>query len=206
MTILLISFDIVSVDAIDIGFILDGSETLGKDGFEEVKKFVTNTIDSYTISRKGTHIGIVEVSENARVVIPFDKTFDAEELKRLVNETEPSNKKARNVDIAFELAKKKLFSEKGGSRSGVPRVVIFVTSGKSTGRTPMKNAVEPFRNDGVRVYVIAVGNQTDPKEDIDTASDKDGVVQTDEPKDLPGMSSKIVDKIGNDIRKSKIFL
>jgi hypothetical protein len=206
MTILLISFDIVSVDAIDIGFILDGSETLGKDGFEEVKKFVTNTIDSYTISRKGTHIGIVEVSENARVVIPFDKTFDAEELKRLVNETEPSNKKARNVDIAFELAKKKLFSEKGGSRSGVPRVVIFVTSGKSTGRTPMKNVVEPFRNDGVRVYVIAVGNQTDPKEDIDTASDKDGVVQTDEPKDLPGMSSKIVDKIGNDIRKSKIFL
>ncbi len=203
---LLISFNTVSMDAIDVGFILDGSETLGKGGFEEVKKFVVNAIDSYEISSKGTHIGIVEFSEKARVVIPFDKTFDAEELKRLVNETEPSNKKPRNADIAFKLAKKKLFSAAGGSRPGVPRVVVFITSGKPTGRSPMKDVVEPFRNNGIRVYVVAVGNQTDPKSDIDTASDKDGVVRTDEPKDLPGMASKIVDKIGSDIRKSKIIL
>lgn len=195
----------VSVDAIDVGFILDGSETLGKDGFEEVKKFVAKTIDSYEISREGTRIGVVEFSEKPRVVIPFDKTFDVQELKRLINETEPSLKKARNVDIAFNLAKKKLFTEDTGSRSGVPRVVVFVTSGESTGRTPMREVVESFRNDGTRVYVVHVGNMTDPQEILDTASDKHGVIQTDEPKDLPDMASKIVDKIGEDIEKSKIL-
>lgn len=191
------------MDALDVGFILDGSETLGKDGFREIKTFVVNMLDSYEISEKGTHIGVVEFSENAQVVIPFDLTFDRAEIERLLNETEPSNKKARNSDVAFELAKKKLFSTAGGSRPGVPRVVIFVTSGKSTGRTPMKDVVEPFRNKGIRVYVVAVGNQTDPVENVDTASDEDGVVQTDEPKGLPDMTSKIVDKIGSDSRKSK---
>jgi hypothetical protein len=200
---MLISFNVVPVNAIDVGFILDGSKTWSKTGFEEVKKFVTKTIDSYEISSKGTHVGIVEFSDKARVVIPFDKTFDAEELKRLVNETEPSNKKTRNADIAFELAKKKLFSAASGSRSGVPRVVVFVTSGKSTGRSPMNEVVEPFKKDGIRIYVVAVGNQTDPKEDLDTASDEDGVVPIDEPKDLPNVVSKIVEKIGSDIGKSK---
>ena len=185
---------------------MDGSETLGRSGFEEVKKFVVKAIDSYEISSEGTHVGIVEFSDKARVVIPFDKSFDAEELKRLVNETEPSNKKTRNADIAFELAKKRLFSSASGSRSGIPRVVIFVTSGKSTGPSPMKKVVEPFKKNGIRVYVVAVGNQTDPKEDVDTASDEDGVVQTDDPTDLPGKASKIVEKIDNDIRKSRIFL
>lgn len=193
------------MDALDVGFILDGSETLGKDGFKEIKKYVAKIMDSYEISEEGTHIGVVEFSENARVVIPFDMTFDTAEIKRVLNETEPSNKKVRNADVAFELAKKKLFSASGGSRPGVPRVVIFVTSGKSTGRTPMKHVVEPFKNNGIRVYVVAVGNQTDPKEDDDTASDEDGVIPTDEPKDLPDMASKIVDKIGSDIRKSKNY-
>ena len=191
------------MDVLDVAFILDGSDTLGKDGFREIKKFVANMLDSYEISEKGTHIGVVEFSENARVVIPFDMTFDTAEIKRLLNETEPSNKKVRNADVAFELAKKKLFSAAGGSRPGVPRVVIFVTSGKSTGNTPMKDVVEPFRNDGIRVYVIPVGNQTDPKEDGDTASDEDGVIRTDEPEDLPDIASKIVDMIGSDIGKSK---
>ena len=191
------------MDALDVGFILDGSETLGKDGFREIKTFVVNMLDSYEISEKGTHIGVVEFSENAQVVIPFDLTFDREEIERRLNQTEPSNKKARNADVAFELAKKKLFSTAGGSRLGFPRVVIFVTSGKSTGRTPMKDVVEPFRNEGIRVYVVAVGNQTDPVENVDTASDEDGVVQTDEPEGLPDMTSKILDKISRDSRKSK---
>ena len=200
--ILSFSLNIVSVDTIDVGFILDGSESLGEDGFEEVKKFVRGMIDSYEISSKGTHVGIVEFSEKARVAIPFDKTYDSEELKRLVNETKPSNKKAKNADIAFELARKKLFSEKGGSRPSVPRLVIFVTSGKSTGRTPMKNVVEPFRKSGVRVYVVTIGNQTDMEEVADTVSDKSGIIHTDEPEDLPSVISTVVDKIGSDIKKS----
>lgn len=197
---------LVSVDAIDVGFILDGSKTMGKHGFENVKKFVINTIASYEISPEGTHIGIVEMSESARVVIPFDKTFDREELKRLVNKTEPSDKKARNSDVAFDLAKKRLFSPKRGSRLGVPRIVIFVTSGKSTGRVPMKEVVEPFKFAGIRVYVVTVGNLTDPKEDKDVASDRDSVIPTDDPEDLPDVVAKVVGKIGSDIRKSKYVL
>ena len=81
--------------------------------------------------------------------------------------------------------------------------MVFVTSGKSTGRSPMNEVVEPFKKDGIRIYVVAVGNQTDPKEDLDTASDEDGVVPIDEPKDLPNVVSKIVEKIGSDIGKSK---
>ena len=197
------SFNLVSVDALDIGFILDGSESVGKSGFEEIKKLVIKMMDSYEISSKGTHIGIIEFSDKANVLIPFDETFDVEEIKRLLNNTQPSLTKKRNADTAFGLARKKLFSRAGGSRPGVPRVVIFVTSGKSTGPTPMKEVTEPFRREGVRIYVVAVGNKTNPKEDSDTASDEDGVIKTEKPEDLPGIAPKVVVKIGSDIKKSE---
>ena len=184
---------------------MDGSKTLGKDGFDEVKEFVYKMIDSYEISPQGTHIGVVEFSENPTMKIPFNKTNNPEELKRLVNEIKPSNKDRRNADLAFELTKKELLSPKGGSRRDVPQVVILVTAGKSTGILPLKEAVKPIRAERARIYVVSIGKETDPAEFVDIVADKKDVVDTETPEGTPTVVVKVVDRIGKGTEKSKTF-
>ena len=192
----------MSATTLDVGFILDGSATLGKDGFEQVKKFVEKLIGSYEISPQGTHVGVVEFSEKPTVKIPFDKSYNLEQLRRLVKEIEPSNKNARNTDLAFELAKKELFSAKNGSRPEAARIVILVTAGKSTGVKSMRDVVKPFRDDRIRIYVVGVGNKTDVTELVGTADDKTRVVVTGTPEETPDAVTVVVKIIGDDTEKS----
>ena len=159
-------------------------------------------IGSYDISPQGAHVGIVEFSEKPTLKIPFDKSYNLEKLRRLVKEIEPSNKNARNTDLAFELAKKELFSAKNGSRPEAGRVVILVTTGKSTGVKSMRDVVKPFRNDGIRIYVVGVGNKTDRTELVDTAGDKKRVVVAGTPEETPDAATVLVKIIGDDTEKS----
>ena len=169
-----------------------------------MKKFVVRMIDSYEISPTATHIGVVEFSEKAKLKIPFDRTYNPKELKRLVNEIEPSDENRRNTDLAFQLAKRELLSPGGGSRSYVPRIVILVTAGRSTGRISLRNAVQPLRGDGVRVYVIGVGDRTDRRELTSVVADKKDLHEVNTPEETPLVATDVLNGIKSYTKKSKI--
>ena len=192
---------LVPIDALEIVILLDGSKSLGDEGFNELKKFVKKTIDSYDVSPQGTHIAVVEFSDQATVKIPLTKSFNPDVLKELVDKINPSNGDERNVDLALDVAKTEILSPKGGARPDVPRAVVLVTAGRSTGRIPVENAAEPLKKDGVNIYVVGVGNSVDPDELTNVVGNASDIHQVGKPEDTSTIVKKIVDSVKKDIEK-----
>ncbi len=192
---------LVPVDVLEIVILLDGSKSLGDEGFNELKKFVKKTIDSYDVSPPGTHIALVEFSDQATVKIPLTKSFDPEVLKELVDKIKPSNGEKRNVDLALDVAKIEVLSAKGGARPDVPRTVILVTAGKSTGRIPVEDAAEPLKKDGVKIYVVGIGHSVDPDELTNVVGNESDIHQVGNPEDSSTVVKKIVDSVKKDKEK-----
>lgn len=178
--------------------LLDGSKSLDDEGFKELKKFVKKTIDSYDVSPQGTHIAVVEFSDQATVKIPLTESFEPEVLKDLVDKISPSNGDKRNVDLALDVAKTEVLSPRGGARPDVPRAVVLVTAGKSTGRIAAEDAAEPLKKDGVKIYVVAIGDSIDPDELINVAGNESDIHQVNTPEETSTIVKKIVDSVKED--------
>ena len=185
--------------------LLDGSKSLGNEGFNELKKFVKKTIDSYDISLEGTHIAVVEFSDRAMVKIPLTQSFNAETLKVLVDAIKPSIGSKRNVDHALDVAKRDVLSPKGGARAGVPQAVILVTAGKSTGRITVEDAAEPLTKDGVKIYVVGIGGSVDPDEFAKVVGNASEIHGVDKPEDASTTVKIIVDSVKKDKDKGRNY-
>jgi hypothetical protein len=189
---------LVPIDALEVVFLLDGSKS---EGFNELKKFVKKTIASYDVSPQGTHIAVVEFSDQATVEIPLTESFNPEKLKELVDTIKPSNGDQRNVDLALDVTKVDVLSPKGGARVGVPRAVILVTTGKSTGRIAVEDAAEPLKKDGVKIYVVGVGDSVDPDELVGVVGNATDIHPVDNPEDTSTVVNKVVDSVKKDNEK-----
>ena len=197
---------LVPIDPLEIVVLLDGSKWLGDESFKELKKFVKKTIDSYDVSPQGTHIAVVEFSDQAKVKIPLTKSFKPEVIKDLVDKISPSNGDKRNVGLALDVAKTQVLSPRGGARPGVPRAVVLVTTGKSTGPIPPEDAAEPLKKDGVKIYVVAIGDSVDPDVLTHVAGNESDVHQVNTPEETSTIVKKIVDNVKKDKEKGMNYL
>lgn len=144
---------------------------------------------------------MVEFSDQATVKIPLTKSFDSEVLKNLVDEIKLSDSEKRDVDLALDVVKTEVLSTKGGARSDVPRSVVLVTAGKSTGRVPVDYAAEPLKKDGVKIYVVGVGDTVDPDEFTNVVGNTSDIHQVNKPEDTSTVVTKITDSIKKDQEK-----
>ena len=72
----------------DIVFALDGSSTVGEEGFKRSKEFVVGVLDSIGnigFGEDETRVAVLEYSNQVWDDINFDKYFDIEEVRHGVN-------------------------------------------------------------------------------------------------------------------------
>ena len=188
---------------LDLVFALDGSESLAKNGFEKIKKFVKAMIDEYKISETETHVGVEEFSDKTKVVLPLNRLFDAGLVKNEVQRIVPSGGKGTVTDEALRKSSEDVFAVKSGGRPGASKVLIIVTDGKSTGKEPPKQAVKPLKEKGVRVYVVNIGEDTDKDELKDIVPTEKNIHPVKTPTEVPSVLPKLVDDVKNDIKKRK---
>ena len=186
---------------LDLVFALDGSESLAKNGFEKIKKFVKAMIDEYKISETETHVGVVEFSNKTKVVLPLNRLFDAGLVKNEVQRIVPSGGKGTVTDEALRKSAEEVFAVKSGGRPGSSKVLIIVTDGKSTGKESTKQAVKPLEEKGVRVYVVNIGEDTDKDELKDIVPTEKNIYLVKTPNEVPSVIPKLVDDVKNDIKK-----
>lgn len=190
---------IVSREAVDLVFAIEGSEALKKD-FDDLKKTIIKMIDRYQISREDSHVGVLEFSDSTSTEIRLDTTYDVETLRKIISEIRPSGGEKVNIDKALHEAGK-MFTVKYGGRAGYPKVLVLITGSKSDGVEPLKEAVQPLNEEGIQLMVITVGNNTDPE--IPTITPN--VEKIDDPKDLPEKTDSLVDKCTKYVKESKLL-
>ena len=184
-------------------FALDGSESLAEKGFDKIKDLVKTMIDNYTISEEETHVGIIEFSDKANVILPLNKLFEPTSIKHQVQRVIPSGGKKTVTDEALRKSADEVFDVTSGGRPGSTKVLIIVTDGKSTGKEPPKRAVQPVKEKGIRVYVVNIGEDTDKDELEDIVPTDKNIYPVKNPNELPDVGSKLVGDIDGDIKKRK---
>ena len=80
----------------------------------------------------------------------------------------------RRIDRALETSSM-VFDD---TRPGNEKIVILLTAGRqSPGGKPLKDAVQPLRSIGAKVYVVAIGNRVSVRELIPVVRNSEDVIQ-----------------------------
>jgi len=151
---------------VDIAFAIDASGSVGSWGYYKEKTFVRNTVSRFGISRSGTHAAVIVYSSSANVAISLTQYTSYSKFYYAVQRI-PYTRGLTRIDLALKVAADQVFSEDGGVRSNVPKILVLMTDGFQT-RTrdslPLDKAVLPLKALGVQVYALAIGRYTEEYE------------------------------------------
>lgn len=149
----------------DVGFLIDSSTSLFRDYAKE-KDFVTRIAKGLEISLNGNHAGAVLFSSYPSLSIKFSDHSNVEDFNKAV-ELLPLLGGTTRIDLALQKAFNELFALKNGMRASASKVLIILTDGKQTKESdymPLRNAILPFHESGIKVLVIGIGPKVDRDE------------------------------------------
>lgn len=108
---------------VDLGFALDGSNSIDGNEYRLTKDFVKDIIRSFSISEEGTHVGLLEYASEASIKVYFDDFFDANELLTFVEGLKQAKGGATNIGRGLEKTLD-MFSPRNGMRGSEVRHLV----------------------------------------------------------------------------------
>ncbi|XP_078128529.1 uncharacterized protein col21a1 isoform X2 [Sander vitreus] len=142
----------------DLVFILDGSWSVEDVNFEIVKRWLVNITTSFNIGQKFTQVGVVQYSDDPVLEIPLGKHSSTKDLIKAMESIEYMGGNTR-TGTAIKFATDKLFGLSERGPSGISRIAIVLTDGKS--QDEVLKAAEAARKKGVILFAIGVGSETE---------------------------------------------
>ena len=133
-----------------------------QEGFNETKELMKKMLDEYKIGKPGTHVGVVEYSDEPTIQLRLDQLFDEEDIKDVIDLMRPSEGETANLSRALEKSVDKMFSFELGGRPSSKKVLIVVAASNTTAKEALKKTSKPLKERGVLIYVIALGD-ADPE-------------------------------------------
>ncbi|KAM6927203.1 uncharacterized protein col7a1 [Xenentodon cancila] len=142
-----------SVQAADIVFLLDGSSSIGRANFQQVKGFMTGIVKPFagSVSETGIRFGAVQYSDTSRVEFTFNTYLNGTEL---VNAVENLNYKGGNTrtGAGLKFVSDNFFNP--SSSRDVPKITILITDGKS--QDNVEGPAQKLRSQGVKVFAVGI--------------------------------------------------
>ena len=191
-------------NVLDLVFVIDGSDSLKEDQFDQLKETVKQMLKDHTISPLDTHVSILEYSEEPTVFVYLNDTFDSEELNAKIDRIIASNGRTAILHKAL-MEVSNVFDVKNGGRPGAAKAVVILTDGDASDSSDLDTASKLLRGSGTRVYVVKIGDDKVPDEIIKIVSTPEDVFPVVDPTDLPSVGPNIGEKIKTDIEKGKIY-
>lgn len=112
---------------VDLAFVLDSSGSISRSNWKRLLAFVKDAISSLNVSPKGSHVASVSYSSYPKVDFRFNTLtndkLNAKELRKFVDAIK-HQRGFTYIDRALKLANEELFSDKGGMRQAVRKVLM----------------------------------------------------------------------------------
>ncbi|OCT77868.1 vitrin isoform X2 [Xenopus laevis] len=156
------------LNAADIGFVIDGSSSVGTGNFRTVLQFIANITNEFEISDTDTRIGAVQYTYEQRLEFGFDKYSTKQDVINAIMRIGYWSG-GTSTGAAITYASEQLFSK---SKANKRKILIVITDGRSYDdvRVP---AAAAHRN-GVIAYAVGIAWAAhDELESIATDPDKD---------------------------------
>ncbi|XP_048587885.1 fibropellin-1-like [Nematostella vectensis] len=154
---------------LDVLFLLDGASEVGADTFLKFINFTKKFIEPFTISENKTNVAAGVFADVGKIEFLFTENYDKPSVLAALDGIAYPNKNARNLSDAMIKAKDEAFTK---DRDSAPDIVVILTDKITENMTFPAKAL---KDDGVRVFVIAIGEDkndpllrdipSDPKED-----------------------------------------
>ena len=108
---------------VDLGFALDGSNSIDANEYRLTKDFVKDIIRMFPISQSGTHVGLLEYANRAEFKVRFDQFYDTDELLKHVEDLNQTSGTFTNIGRGLKKTLQ-LFSKQYGMRDKVREIQI----------------------------------------------------------------------------------
>ncbi|NXV22672.1 VITRN protein, partial [Cepphus grylle] len=178
------------LNSADIGFVIDGSSSVGTSNFRTVLQFVANISKEFEISDTDTRIGAVQYTYEQRLEFSFDKYSTKQDVLSAIKRISYWSG-GTSTGAAISYASEQLFSK---SKPNKRKIMILITDGRSYDdvRVP---AMAAHRN-GVIAYSVGVAwAAQDELEAIATDPDKDHSFFVDEFDNLYRFVNQLIQNI-----------
>ena len=163
--------NIVCKARVDLGFIVDGSGSVGRANFIRCLNFIKNLVSSFTISPRYSRVGILVYSHRVIPVFSFGRYQRLGDVLRAINKIKyPSG--GTKTGRALSYSRNYLFA-----RSNYRKVLILMTDGKSYDK--VRQPAATLRNMGVEVFALGVGKRFSMRQLIQIASNRRHVFTAD---------------------------
>ncbi|KAK3581063.1 hypothetical protein CHS0354_033849 [Potamilus streckersoni] len=168
----------------DITFLLDSSDTVGKDNFQKQLGFVKDFTNNMDIGSNKSQISAVTFSSGVYNQFYLNQYATKADINTAVDGIQFKGGRTHTAD-AIKFATDTSFNPLHGGRTQVPHVAILITNGASGSRDVVKLEAQRARDNGVTLYTIGVGGSADMDELRDIASDPDSRQLPNDPTRLP---------------------
>uniref|UniRef100_A0A674GBI5 Vitrin n=1 Tax=Taeniopygia guttata TaxID=59729 RepID=A0A674GBI5_TAEGU len=115
------------LNAADIGFVIDGSSSVGTGNFRTVLQFVANISKEFEISDTDTRIGAVQYTYEQRLEFSFDKYSTKQDVLNAIKRISYWSG-GTSTGAAISYASEQLFSK---SKPNKRKIMILITDGRS---------------------------------------------------------------------------
>uniref|UniRef100_A0A8C4Y2U7 VWFA domain-containing protein n=1 Tax=Gopherus evgoodei TaxID=1825980 RepID=A0A8C4Y2U7_9SAUR len=115
------------LNSADIGFVIDGSSSVGTGNFRTVLQFVANISKEFEISDTDTRIGAVQYTYEQRLEFGFDKHSTKQDVLNAIKQINYWSG-GTSTGAAISYASEQLFSK---SKPNKRKIMILITDGRS---------------------------------------------------------------------------
>ncbi|NXE48581.1 VITRN protein, partial [Casuarius casuarius] len=178
------------LNSADIGFIIDGSSSVGTGNFRTVLQFVANISKEFEISDTDTRIGAVQYTYEQRLEFGFDKYSSKQDVISAIKRISYWSG-GTSTGAAISYASEQLFNK---SKPNKRKIMILITDGRSYDdvRVPAMTA----HQNGVIAYSIGIAwAAQDELEAIATDPDKEHSFFVDEFDNLYQFVNQLIQNI-----------
>ncbi|XP_037260977.1 vitrin isoform X3 [Falco rusticolus] len=178
------------LNSADIGFVIDGSSSVGTSNFRTVLQFVANISKEFEISDTDTRIGAVQYTYEQRLEFSFDKYSTKQDVLSAIKRISYWSG-GTSTGAAISYASEQLFSK---SKPNKRKIMILITDGRSYDdvRVPAMAA----HQNGVIAYSIGIAwAAQDELEAIATDPDKEHSFFVDEFDNLYRFVNQLIQNI-----------
>uniref|UniRef100_A0A674GH51 von Willebrand factor n=1 Tax=Taeniopygia guttata TaxID=59729 RepID=A0A674GH51_TAEGU len=119
-------------DRLDIAFIVEGSDNVGEENFNRVKKFIEKVVTGMNVGQEDIHVTVMQYSETVSLEYSFREIQSKENIIEKVRSIPYQGGKATNTGNALDYISKHTFTSVNGGRQDVPHLVYMVSSSPST--------------------------------------------------------------------------
>uniref|UniRef100_UPI00398F5510 collagen alpha-1(XIV) chain isoform X2 n=1 Tax=Pristiophorus japonicus TaxID=55135 RepID=UPI00398F5510 len=139
----------------DIVVLVDGSWSIGRLNFRLVRLFLENLVSAFNVDSDKTRIGLAQYSGDPRIEWNLNQYSTKEAVLDAVRNL-PYKGGNTLTGLALTYILENSFNPEAGTRTGVPKIGILITDGKS--QDDVLPPAKSLRDAGIELFAIGVKN------------------------------------------------